>query len=216
VDLFITGTDTGVGKTYVTSALARHLHAAGRRVLAWKPLETGCWDDASGRKGSDAEHLAQATGNWQQGRSRGYHLLRDPLAPKVAAENEGLEIELGPMANYLNKARIGCDDVLVEGAGGWRVPINRHSDIADFAHLLGLPVLIVARASLGTINHSVLTARAVLADGCLLAGIILSKQKEDSETANRNRDEISQRTGTSVHIISDLDQSCIAKLCPRL
>jgi dethiobiotin synthetase len=194
---FITGTDTNVGKTYVTCALARRAVAVGHKVFAFKPVETGCTRGPDGRYvGADQELLATAAGGWQQGVLRGLHRFSLPAAPLVAAEDAGATIDLPQIVETARDgaARVRASLTLVEGAGGWRVPITRDADMAALAGALGLPVLVVARAGLGTINHTLLTIEAVERDRLDIASVILSRRPADDViAAERNRSEIARR-----------------------
>jgi dethiobiotin synthetase len=194
---FVTGTDTNVGKTYVTCALARRGLARGHKVFAFKPIETGCASGSDGDLiGADQELLATAAGSWQQGPLRGVYRFPLPAAPLVAAEAAHATIDL---TRVVETAQRGAREnratlTLVEGAGGWRVPITRDADMSTLARELALPVLIVARAGLGTINHTLLTIEAVLRDGLPLAGVVLSYRADDApEATQSNRAEINRR-----------------------
>lgn len=168
--LFITGTDTGVGKTYVTTAIARAAVTRGARVFAFKPIETGCEGE-----GPDQTALCAAAGAWQTGDLRGLYAFPRAAAPWVAADNTIIDLE-----RIVGMARSQHSDItLVEGAGGWRVPISAALDMSGLARRLGFPVVIVARATLGTINHSLLTVEAVERDGCRIAALMLSQRPED-------------------------------------
>ncbi len=186
---FVTGTDTGVGKTFVTAMLARRATARGLTVFAFKPVETGC-DTANGELvGADQVMLQEASGsklpNW-------LYRFREPVAPWVAARATGEVIELGRIQAVVDG--VACDLVLVEGAGGWRVPITAEADMSTLANLLRLPVVLVARAGLGTINHSLLSIEAIERDGCELAAVILSCLPDDPiEHARSNAGEIGRR-----------------------
>ncbi len=168
--LFITGTDTGVGKTFVTAAIARRGVELGRRVFAFKPIETGCAGE-----GADQSVLCAAAGGWQTGSLRGLYSFRQPAAPWVAAGETSIDIERIVSVAAGQRA----DLTLVEGAGGWRVPISGTVDMAGLATRLGFPVVVVARATLGTINHSLLTVEAVERDKNHVAALILSQLPED-------------------------------------
>lgn len=189
---FVTGTDTGVGKTHVSAALARRareLHP-GRRVFVFKPIETGC----AREYGEDQEALAAAAGDWQQGRLRGLYQFRAPVAPLVAADAEGRTIDVASIVETFRGASEGTSLALVEGAGGWRVPITPTHDMASLAIALGLPVVVAARATLGTINHSLLTIEAVERDGCAVAALVLSlRPEEDATFAASNAAQIARR-----------------------
>ena len=200
---FITGTDTGVGKTFVTTALARRAVESGRRVFAFKPIETGVapltnleaapmsGDPSNVRLGEDQRALVEAAGGWQTGELRGLYQFELPAAPSVAAAAEGRRVNIGEIDRVFSIGGMQSELVLVEGAGGWRVPITESVDMGAFAKRLGLPVLIVARAGLGTINHSLLTIEAVERQGCTVAALILSVRPDDDvEFAQSNAEQI--------------------------
>jgi dethiobiotin synthetase len=188
--LFVTGTDTGVGKTFVTCALARRARGRGRRVFAFKPIETGC---AGGRLGEDQEKLIDAGGGWQEAELRGVYQFGLPAAPLVAAEAEGRTIDLGQIDAVLKRGSEGAHLVLVEGAGGWRVPITPEVDMAGLASRIGFPVVVVARAGLGTINHSLLSLEAVEREGLRVQGLVLSRRPTDVELVESNVEQIGRR-----------------------
>lgn len=188
--LFVTGTDTGAGKTFVTAALARRTRALGKKVFAFKPVETGC-ERINGRLvGPDQEIITEAAGNWQTGAQRGLYQLVAPLAPYVAALEENTSLDLQRMVDTANSVP-GVDLLVVEGAGGWRVPITADGDMSALASRLAAEVVIAARAGLGTINHSLLTIEAVERDGLKIAGVVLSRRpEEDRAFAESNREQI--------------------------
>jgi len=175
---FVTGTDTGVGKTFVTTHLARRARAAGHRVFAFKPVETGC----SQILGDDQTLLCEAAGAWQTGVCRGVYQFALPAAPLVAARAENATIDLALIVRTFALGSANASFSLVEGAGGWRVPITAEHDMGGLARQLELPVLLVARATLGTINHTLLSIEAIRRDGCELASVILSQQPADDPT----------------------------------
>lgn len=203
---FITGTDTGVGKTFVTSALARRGRAIGNRVFAFKPIETGCEVLDNRRIGTDQERLALAAGDWQQGDLRGVYKFQLPAAPLVAAEAEGAVVDLGLIAMTFAAGAGQADLVLVEGAGGWRVPITASEDTGALARLTGLPVIVVARATLGTINHSLLTLEAIERDGLSVSMLVLSRHPgDDPAFAQNNADQIRSRWPGTVLVFSQIE-----------
>jgi dethiobiotin synthetase len=173
---FITGTGTNVGKTFVTAALARHATSLGQRVFAFKPIETGC---TPGQLGLDQRELVVAAGSWQVDRLAGVYQFQPPVAPAVAARKANVEISLQAILDTLSTGAAQADLTLVEGAGGWRVPISDTLDMSGLAKACGFSILIVATATLGTINHSLLTAEAIERDGQTVAGIILSQHPDD-------------------------------------
>ena len=202
--LFVTGTDTDAGKTYVSCALVRRAASRGHKVLAFKPIETGCEPTPSGLRGADQELLATAAGDWQTGPLRGVYRFHLPAAPLVAAEAAGATIDLELVERTVREAARQATWTLVEGAGGWRVPITPTADMATLAQRLGLPVLIVARAGLGTINHSLLTLEAVERDGLQIVGLVLSQRDaDDPRMALRNRAEIQRRWPGPIFILSN-------------
>ncbi|MEO8843233.1 MAG: dethiobiotin synthase [Kofleriaceae bacterium] len=179
---FVTGTSTGVGKTYVTAALALHARSKGLRVFAFKPIETGCEPTQHGQPlqlGSDQQVLVAAAGGWQTGALAGAYQFEPPVAPSVASRAASIEISVPTILEVLARGSEQADFVLVEGAGGWRVPISATLDMSELARACAFPVLVVATATLGTINHSLLTAQAIERDGQVVAGIILSQHPAD-------------------------------------
>ncbi len=203
--VFVTGTDTNVGKTYVACALARRARARGHKVFAFKPIETGCTATDHGYRGADQELLAAAAGDWQIGALRGLYRFPLPAAPLVAAQQAGSAIDLDLVERTVRDgaAQSGASWTLVEGAGGWRVPITAAADMALLARCLQLPVLVVARAGLGTINHSLLTLEAVERDGLSVAGLVLSRHEtDDPAAAESNLAQIQRRWAGTILILS--------------
>ena len=166
--LFTTGTDTGVGKTHVTALILSELRRRGVRVAAFKPIACG----AGGRH--DAEIYAAIMNHEQPLDVINPVYLRHPLAPSVAAKLEGKRIDLKPILRAYKQLTAEYPVVLVEGAGGLLVPIRDDYFVADLARKLKLPLLVVARLGLGTINHSLLTVRAARSMGLDVRGIVLN------------------------------------------
>jgi dethiobiotin synthetase len=166
---FITGTDTGVGKTRVAAGLLRAFARAGRRTVAMKPVASGCVGAPGALRNDDALMLmAQMT------ESAPYELVNPyafepPIAPHLAAAAVGVDIELGRIEDAW-RALPAADVAVVEGAGGWRVPLTGRRSLAAVPQRLGLPVILVVGLRLGCLNHTLLTAEAIAADGCRLAG----------------------------------------------
>jgi dethiobiotin synthetase len=199
--LFVTGTDTGVGKTFVAAALARRARAVGLRVFAFKPVETGC---NRGTLGDDQRVLSEAAGGWQDGLLCGAYRLESPRAPHVAAMKEGIEIDPDLIATLVRTGSAQADLTLVEGAGGWRVPLTKDHDMADLARTLEAQVVVVAKATLGTINHTLLTLEAIGRDGCSVASVILSvRPADDRDLATSNLIEIQRRWPGKVQLLED-------------
>ena len=167
-NLFITGTDTAVGKTHVTAALLTELRRRGVSAAAFKPIACG----KGGRH--DAEIYAAIMNHEQPLDVINPIYLRHPLAPSVAAKLEHKSIDLRKILRTYQQLSANYSVVLVEGAGGLLVPIRKNYFVADLAKALKLPLLIVARLGLGTINHTLLTVHQANAHGLKIAGLILN------------------------------------------
>ena len=195
---FVTGTDTGVGKTFVSTRLVNRARVGGHQVFAFKPIETGCQPPM----GDDQRLLNEAAGNWQVGELCGVYQLTLAAAPFVAATAAGVTISIEQIVEVYRTGCAAATFAVVEGAGGWRVPITNNVDMAGLAKRLELPVLLVARATLGTINHTLLSAEAIVRDGCELAGVILSQQPTDeSALLLSNVEEISRHVPCPVVVL---------------
>ncbi len=168
--LFITGTDTGVGKTAVAVGLLRCAFRRGRRPIPLKPAETGCAPDAD-----DARRLWQAAGEPIDERDVCPHRFRLPAAPAQAAPLEGQRLLLDQIVAHAQAIAAAGDWLLVEGAGGLLVPYGDDWTAADLIQRLGLATLVVARTSLGTINHSALTVQELRRRHIPIAGLILNR-----------------------------------------
>jgi dethiobiotin synthetase len=172
--IFVTGTDTGCGKTTVGRALAAALRATGRAVAAFKPFESGCEERDGRLVAADAEALAHAAGCRLPGDVVCPFRLRLPASPERAAEAEGVTLTLAPLLAAWAHVRAAADHAVVEGAGGLLVPVAPGLVMADLPRALGLPVLVVARDALGTVNHTLLTLEAIRARGLDLRGVVFS------------------------------------------
>jgi dethiobiotin synthetase len=166
---FVAGTDTGVGKTVIAQGLIRALQARGLRVAPMKPIASGCRETAEGLRNEDAEALIAAAGGFA------YDLVNPfayapAIAPHLAAEEAGRPINLDRIEAAYRQLAPAADVVVVEGAGGWRVPLDAEHSMADIPRRLGLSVLLVVGIRLGCLSHALLTAEAVQADGLRLAG----------------------------------------------
>ena len=166
---FIAGTDTEVGKTHAACALISALRAQGRKVAAMKPIAAGT--DAQGRN-DDIERL-RAVANVEVPRElMTPYLFAPAIAPHLAAQEAGVRIEIAPIVAAFQQLALLADNVVVEGVGGFRVPLNDHQDTADLAVALGLPVILVVGLRLGCLSHALLTAEAIERRGLNLAGWI--------------------------------------------
>ena len=156
--LFVTGTDTGVGKTQVAVALIHALRARGLRVAAMKPVSAG---NAPGELNEDVVALLQAANVAVDLRDVNPYAFEPAIAPHIAAQQAGVRIDLDVILESYGRLAAAADVVVVEGAGGWRVPLNEHEDLADLAQHLALPVVLVVGLRLGCLNHALLTADSI-------------------------------------------------------
>ena len=173
--LFVTGTDTGCGKTEISLGLMRYFQDQGLRALGMKPVASGSERSAYGLRNQDALRL-QAQGSLEQP----YELINpyafeSPIAPHLAAAREGRSIGLVRILAGYRGLAAAAERVIVEGVGGWRVPLGADLDVAGLARALGLPVVLVVGLRLGCLNHALLTAEAILAEGCVLAGWVANR-----------------------------------------
>lgn len=170
--VFVTGTDTGAGKTLVSCAILAALRRRGMRVAAYKPVETGCRSDGGRLVGEDCERLAAATG--QNVVDLAAYLFAEPAAPLVAARAEGRSIQRNVLLERFHAIARGIDFVLVESAGGLMVPVTEDSTTRDLARELGLPVLVVVASRLGCINHALLTIETLRGSGIGISGFVMN------------------------------------------
>ena len=198
MNLFITGTDTGVGKTYVTARLIRHLRALGQDTVGFKPICCG------GRE--DAELLRAAADNALELNEVNPFWLRTPAAPYTAAMIENRPIDLALIRETFAKLRERYTSVLVEGVGGWLVPITRDYTVANLAAEFGLPVAIVVKNRLGALNHTALTVhhlRSGAAGPLNCAGLILNAGNGVTEAEDQEEPQ-GIATATNQSILEDL------------
>jgi dethiobiotin synthetase len=173
--IFVTGTDTGVGKTLVAGGIADWFVRQGMRVAVSKPCATGCERRREGLVSSDAEFLAHC--------ARTVHPLdmvcpqryAEPLAPAVAAARAGQPLDWSSIDRSIVEMTAGAAAIVVEGVGGILVPMDERHTVLDMARWLALPAIIVARAGLGTINHTLLTIRALREAGIVVAGVVINR-----------------------------------------
>lgn len=164
---FIAGTDTGVGKTLVSCALLHAMAARGRRVAGFKPVAAGCDEDG---QNDDAKRL-RAAGNVQASYEQiNPYCFHHAIAPHLAARMSGVAVEFPRILLAYRELAARADTVIVEGVGGFCVPLNDRQDSADLARQLGLPVILVVGMRLGCLNHALLTVRAIAAQQLECAG----------------------------------------------
>jgi dethiobiotin synthetase len=189
--LLITGADTGVGKTWVGRALSHALVSAGRRVVAVKPVETGCGNARSHLE--DGALLAAATG--QEEPRTALFRYAAPVAPAVAAEREGESIDLDALVLRIEGLSAEAEVLLVEGAGGLLSPITWEWTIVDLARALGSSALVVAMDRLGTINHTQLTLSALELAGLSVTGVVLTAPETPDASTGTNASAIARLSG---------------------
>ena len=189
--LFVTGTDTGVGKTVVAGAVCAALGSRGERVAAFKPAVTGLDDPAPEAWSHDHELLARAAGAGQSPNEVAPYRFGPPLSPHSAAELAGETLEPSHLVMAAGEAARDADALVCEGVGGLMVPLTTGYLVRDLAIDLGLPLLIAARTGLGTINHTLLTVGSARAVGLRVAAVVMTPWPADPEPIQRsNRDTV--------------------------
>lgn len=197
--LFITGTDTGVGKTYVGALIARALRAAGHRVGVYKPAASGCRREADGLVSEDAVALWEAAGRPGKLERVCSQRFAAPLAPHLAARDEGRALDAALLRSGLDYWQERSDVVVVEGIGGLMSPLGDEEYVADLAYDFAFPLVIVSRNVLGTINATLQTliTAAAFRDGLPMAGVVLNNSAPPAGDASlaSNRAELAARCG---------------------
>ncbi|MDP2786697.1 MAG: dethiobiotin synthase [Pseudomonadota bacterium] len=172
---FITGTDTGVGKTLVSAALLHAFASLGYRTVGMKPVAAGAEQIEGVWCNEDVLQLQAAANVAADLAWVNPYLLRVPVAPHIAADHQGVTIELPRIRDAYEHLAALADVVIVEGAGGFKVPLSATRDSADLAKYLGLPIILVVGMRLGCLNHALLTAEAIAARGLVLAGWVANR-----------------------------------------
>lgn len=167
---FITGTDTGVGKTRVSTALLTVFNARGFSTAAMKPVASGCTTTAQGLRNDDALALQQHATLQVPYEQVNPYAFEPAIAPHIAAAQAGQSIDFVRIKHGLDILSMQVDVVIVEGVGGWLVPLNREATIADLARMLGLPVILVVGVRLGCLNHALLSVESIEQSGLPMVG----------------------------------------------
>lgn len=191
--LFITGTDTGVGKTLVTATLLESLRHLGIAALGMKPVAAGCEQVDGVWVNEDVERLRTASATALPERLVNPYMFREPIAPHIAADRKGVKIEIPRLVDACADLMRQAEVVLVEGVGGFLVPIDAQRDMADLAQALNLPVVLVVGMRLGCINHALLTQEAILRRGLTLAGWVANRLDPEMAAYGENLDTLRQR-----------------------
>lgn len=216
---FVTGTDTGVGKTLVSCALLRAFTAQGKSAVGMKPVAAGCENSAAGLQCEDVEQLIAAGTVVAPRELVNPYAFCPPIAPHIAAAQAGVEIHLERIAAAFSRLQTLADVVIVEGVGGWRVPLNEREDTADMARSLGLPVILVVGMRLGCLNHALLSAAAIESAGLKLAGWVANRIDPGMPVFEENRRALENRLAApllgDMPFLPNLD-SGMAAACLRL
>ena len=204
---FITGTDTDVGKTVVTACLATLFKSQGVDVGVMKPIETGVDPGCSSAANSDAKFLMEITGNTDQEEEVCPCRLKIPASPHQASQMVGKKIQTSTLITKFKILQSRHDMMLVEGVGGLLVPITPSYDISDLALETALPLIIVSRLRIGTLNHTLLTINAAKQKGLKIKGVILNNQE------GRGLSDVEEQQGK---LIKELSEIPILGICPYL
>ncbi len=184
--LFITGTDTGCGKTEITLALIRLLQDRGLSVLGMKPVATGAEESGEGLRNEDALRIQDAGSLAVPYELINPFAFEPPIAPHIAAHETGREVRTEAIINCFQALNDLADVVIVEGVGGWRVPLGPELQLADLPGLLEIPALLVVGMRLGCLNHALLTADSIMDRGCGLAGWVANQVIPDMPRLEEN------------------------------
>ena len=190
---FVTGTDTGVGKTLVSAALLHTLAQRHARVVGMKPVAAGLVQQAGVWVSEDVLMLRAASTVQVPPELDNPVALPEPLSPHLAAAHAGRHVSVAQLLRAQRELLTRADVVLVEGAGGWRVPLNETETLADLARAMAAPVVLVVGMRLGCLNHALLTAEAIRADGLTLAGWVANSVDPDMACRDENIDTLRQR-----------------------
>ncbi|MEZ2350624.1 dethiobiotin synthase [Caballeronia sp. RCC_10] len=175
LSLFVAGTDTEIGKTFASSALLHGFARAGLRAAAMKPIASGAAERDGVLHNDDADQLDAAANVALPPGIRTPFMMREPIAPHIAAAREGIALEIGRIVEAHRFAVTQADIVVVEGVGGFRVPLDDTHDTADLAVALNVPVVLVVGMRLGCISHALLTVEAIASRGLTLAGWVANR-----------------------------------------
>ena len=191
--VFITGTDTGIGKTLYSRLLLQSLNAAGLRTAAMKPIASGAQLVAGEWRNEDAVLLQQAANTICDYQCSNPYCFAPAIAPHLAAKQAGVEIDIAVIQNAYSQLFSQADVTLVEGVGGWLVPINQQYSVADLVEAMQLPVILVVGMRLGCINHALLTAENIIQRGVRLVGWVANIIEPDMLQLQENIEALRQR-----------------------
>jgi dethiobiotin synthetase len=178
---FIAGTDTEVGKTVVSKAVLQALAAAGLATIGYKPVAAGCKETSSGFRNSDALHLQEAATVKLPYTAVNPYALSQATSPHIAAKRDNVVIDYSLLSQQLNEHKEVADIVLVEGAGGWRVPVSDDDCLSSWVKTEKLPVVLVVGIKLGCLSHAMLTVEAIQKDGLAIVGWVANRINPGTE-----------------------------------
>ncbi|HEX5340573.1 MAG TPA: dethiobiotin synthase [Gammaproteobacteria bacterium] len=184
--VFVTGTDTGIGKTLVSCGLLRAFTQAGLRSVGMKPVASGAIRSPEGLRNDDALAILRSASVALPYEWVNPYAFEPPIAPHIAAAEAGVQIELSVLLEAYKQVCERGDAVVVEGVGGWQVPLSGRFGLPELARALALPVVMVVGMRLGCLNHALLTARAIRDDGLQLAGWIANRMQAEFPRAREN------------------------------
>ena len=191
--LFITGTDTDIGKTLIATGLLEAANSQGKKTAAIKPVAAGCNDTGEGPQNEDALMLQAAASTELSYQQVNPVALDEPMAPHIAAKEQGKRLSADRLTGFCRGiTMLPVDLVVIEGAGGWRVPINNRESMAEIPKQLNAEVVLVVGLKLGCINHALLTAQAIRSDGVKIAGWVANTMDEDMLRLDENIDTLKQ------------------------
>lgn len=186
---FITGTDTDAGKTLVACALLKAASAAGLTTVAIKPIAAGATATEEGLRNTDALQLQAASTIWMPYEQVNPVCLPQAIAPHIAAKMNDKKVKVERLAGFCQGVLLKrADMTIIEGAGGWRVPLNEREFLSDLVKQLNVPVIMVVAMRLGCLNHALLTAEAIIRDGLQLAGWVANRIDPHMQCYEENRD----------------------------
>jgi dethiobiotin synthetase len=191
--LFITGTDTGCGKTEITLGLMQALQQRGEKVVGMKPVASGAEETAEGLRNEDALRIHRQGGSELPYAWINPFAYAPPIAPHLAAQSAGRPIDLQRIADHFERLADKADRVLVEGVGGWLVPLTGEATVADLALRLELPVILVVGMRLGCINHALLTDAAIRQSGARLLGWVANQVEPQMASREGNLQTLQKR-----------------------
>lgn len=188
--VFVTGTDTEIGKTHVSSLLLQQLVAQGKKALGMKPIASGLYEKNGAWLNEDVEALNAASNVDVDKNIRNRYAFEPAIAPHIAAEFAQAKIDYAQIASDLDFCQTSADYVIVEGVGGWRVPLTGYQqldqDVASLVSMLNLPVILVVGIKLGCINHAILTAEAIIQSGANLLGWVANNLAQPDSVSHAN------------------------------